>query len=61
MLISRTPFETPLLRYWRLLNAELERGKADPVRFGEAVAMRAVWRDPTIAAVFVARAQRAGV
>jgi hypothetical protein len=60
MLLQRTPFETPLLRYWRLLNAGLERRQASPVRFGEAIAMRAVWRDPETAAAFVARAQTAG-
>jgi hypothetical protein len=60
MMIQRTPFETPLLRYWRLLNADLERRQASPVRFGEAIAMRACWRNPTAAAAFVARAQTAG-
>jgi len=50
-------FETPLLRYWRLLNAALERLGAHSVTFGEAAAMRACWREPEEAALFVARAQ----
>ena len=53
-----TKFETPLLRYWRLLNAALERLSSPPVMFGEAIAVRASYRDPETGAVFVARARQ---
>jgi len=60
MLLQPLRYETPLLHWWRLLNAALIRRGADPINFGEAIAMRAVWRDPEVAAAFVARAQTAG-
>ena len=50
-------WETPMLAYWRRLNAELVRMKAKPVLFGEAFEAYRVCRDPERAAVTVAQSQ----
>ena len=50
-------WETPMLTYWRRLNAELVRMKAKPVLFCEAFEAYRVCRDPERAAVAVAQSQ----
>ena len=52
--------ETPLLRYWRLLNAALESLQAPPVMFGDAIAIKSTYRDPRLEAHMMAQAQRCG-
>jgi hypothetical protein len=57
-MLQGSKFETPLLRYWRLLNSALERLSSPPVMFGEAIAVKACYRDPERGAVFVAKARQ---
>ncbi len=54
---AKNYWETPMMTYWRRLNAELERLGAKPVLFGEACAVYGSWRDPRQGARFGARAQ----
>jgi hypothetical protein len=53
-------WETPMMAYWRRLNAELERLGAKPVLFGDAFVAYGSCRDPVRAARTIVAHQTAG-
>jgi hypothetical protein len=50
-------WETPMMAYWRRLNAELERLGAKPVLLGDAFVAYGSSRDPQRAAADLAQSQ----